>query len=65
MAQTLRLIGLGDAADVLLKGVEAQACAGGDKGLLGDVEAGIELAGQLPGQGIEDGDQVASFRRVR
>ena len=41
-------IALGDAADVLLEGIEAEGGAGGAEGLLGDGEVGVELAGELP-----------------
>ena len=59
MAKPLGLIGFGDAADVLFKALEAQVGAGSHKGLKGNAEAGIELAGELPGQGVEDGNEVA------
>jgi len=59
VAETLLLIRLGDAADVLLEGVQAQGGVGVDEALLGEAEAGIELAGELPGEGIEEGDELA------
>ena len=65
VAQTLLLVGLGDAANVLLEGVQAQTGAGGHKGLLGAVEAGVELPGQLPGQRIEDCESARASRRGR
>jgi len=54
MAQTLLLVRLGDAANVLLEGGKVQAGAGGHKSLFGDFEAGVELPGELPGQRVED-----------
>ena len=54
MAQSLLLIGLGDAADVLLKRVQAHARAGRHERILGNFEAGIDLPCQLPGQRVED-----------
>ena len=61
MAQPLRLVGLRNAPDVLLEGVQAQARARGHKGLLGHAEAGIEFPRQLPSQRTEDGNQVLHF----
>ena len=58
MAQTLLLVRLGDAANVLLEGGKVQAGAGGHKSLFGDFEAGVELPGELPGQRVEDRNQV-------
>ena len=65
MAEPLGLVGFGDAANVLLEGFEAQIGAGGDKGLLGHVEAGIKLARQLPGQRDRRRRPGPSFRRAR
>ena len=41
-----------DAADVVLEGWERDRAAGGEEGLLGYVEVGIEDAGDLPGDGV-------------
>ena len=59
VAQPLRLVGLRDAADVLLEGGKIEPLASGDKCLLGHAEAGVQLPGQLPCQRVEDADQVA------
>ena len=45
MREPLGLVGLQDAADVLLEGVEAKGFVGSDEALVGAAEAGIELAG--------------------
>ena len=50
MAEALGGIALGEAADVLLEGVEAGFGAGGAEGFFGNAEAGVELAGELPGE---------------
>ena len=61
MAQALRLVGLGNSADVLLKSVQMHALSRGNERLLGDAGIRIELARKLPGQGVENIDQVAHF----
>ena len=58
VAQPLLLVRLRNATDVLLEGVQAQPRAGGHKGILGALETGIELPGQLPGQRVEDSNHV-------
>src|SRR5579875_1996226 len=59
MAQPLCLVRLGNAADVLLEGIEAKIVAGGHEGGFSDVKGRIELAGKLPGELVEDVDHTA------
>src|ERR1039458_998906 len=61
MAQALLLVGLGDAAYVLLEGVQAKAGSGGHKGVLGNLETGIHLPCQLPSQRVENRDHLAQL----
>ena len=58
MADTLLRRRLDEAADVVLKGVQPQAGVSGDEGLFGDRVAGLDLAGEPPGQCVEDVGQV-------
>ena len=53
--------GGGGAADVVLEGAELDAAGGGEEGLLGDGEVGIDLAGDLPGEGVFDVEEAGEL----
>ena len=56
--------GRGGAADVVLKRAEADSSGGGEEGLLGDGEVGIDALGHLPGDGVfhvEEARQIGRF----
>ena len=52
------------AANVVLEGAELDAAGGGEKSLLGDVEVGIDLPGDLPGDGVLDVEEASEFAGV-
>ena len=49
------------AADVVFKGAEADTGGGGEEGLLGDGEAGVDASGDLPGDGVFDVEEAAEL----
>jgi hypothetical protein len=57
-------VGGADAADVVLEGAEGDALGGGEEGLLGYVEVWIDLAGDLPGDGVFDVEEALEFAGV-
>ena len=48
-------------ADVIFKGAEADSGGGGEEGLLGDVEAGFDLACDFPGDGVFDVEEAGEW----
>src|SRR6266851_3015170 len=52
------------AADVVLEGAEPDGSGGGEEGLLGYVELGVDLPGYLPGHGVLDVEEAGEFARV-
>ena len=46
------------AADVVLKGIDAQGRICGEKGLFRHRVGGVELTGHAPGEAVEDVEQV-------
>ena len=57
-------MGAAGAADVVLEGAELDAAGGGEEGLLGYVEVGVDLAGDLPGDGVLDVEEAGEFGGV-
>ena len=53
-----------DAADVVLKGAELDAGGGGEKGGKGDGELGVDVAGDLPGEGVFDVEESGELAGV-
>ena len=53
-----------DAADVVLEGAELDSGGGGEEGLEGYAEAGVDLAGDLPGDGVLDVEEAGELGGV-
>ena len=63
LTRSCRVGGVG-AADVVFKGAEPDAGGGGEEGLLGYGERGLDLTGDLPGEGVLDVEEAGEFAGV-